>query len=353
MLLKNIKTLLLLAVLMILSSFTLFADCNMNDNLSEGLILDGGHLVFNYNNIHTNGRFGILAYPESFFKNLLTPGLDFDYVDIENNGFAEFAGWYQAFNMGIGRHGIDIYDSNFGEGNDDYLMMNLKFNTVLYTEMPSVDAQGIKVDGDPFNEWININNEGEYDHLYPGNLNYWITDIENDTEIMLTSAATSIGQGNYSIAETTLQSLINLFPGYKEASTAVYYLFHIEDLTDKDYMGLIAYLESLNPPANSPLEMAIKNIITKSYMKDKNYLAAIEHLEYIIANSEDPDEVILALIKEGYCYLELSDEGERALPEHCTIKTKTINSYQAKVRELDIAKEEAHKFAIVSAQQKM
>jgi len=37
------------------------------------------------------------------------------------------------------------------------------------------------------------------------------------------------------------------------------------------------------------------------------------------------------MIDEGYCYLELADEGERALPDNCTVKTATLDDYQAKV----------------------
>ena len=41
------------------------------------------------------------------------------------------------------------------------------------------------------------------------------------------------------------------------------------------------------------------------------------------------------MIDEGYCYMELADEGERALPVNCTVKTATLDEYQAKVRELE------------------
>jgi len=41
------------------------------------------------------------------------------------------------------------------------------------------------------------------------------------------------------------------------------------------------------------------------------------------------------MIDEGYCYLKLSESGDKALPVNCRVKTATFDDYQAKVRELE------------------
>ncbi len=306
--------------------------CDFFDNSGEGVKLDGAYLEFYHNNIYNNDRFGLLAYPTTTFNGEFTI-YEFDYVDIENNGYAEYAGWYETFNMGSDITGIDIYDSDFSTGTDTYLMMYLGFNETNDPPDPRADIQGVEVNGTSIVDWIS---QYEYVHLFPNNENAWDIGHEiSDERLMLYSAANDMGLGNYSTAELTLQSLISTYPLSQEAGTAVYYLYHLEGLTDCDYPALITYLESLEPESESPLENAVDVIITKSYMKDNDYLTAIDRLEYVIEYSQDPDEVIMAMIDEGYCYLELSDEGERSLPAICTIKTSTIDSYQSTVKALE------------------
>jgi len=284
-------------------------NCDIMYNNSSGVRLDGAYLEFHHNDIKFNNNFGIIAFPLTLFNGELTE-YEFDFINIQDNGYAEYVGWQSTFNMGIDRTDIDVVDTD-----DGILLMNLNWDGET-----EVDIRGTNITS--------------YVHLFPTNSNAWDYDDGGITpeEEMLYAAASDMGNGNYTSAEQTLQLLISDYPLTKEAGTAVYYLYHLENLTAQDFSGLREYLENISTVYSTPLEMAIKKIITKTFMKDKEYLIAIDLLETVIANSQIPDEVISAMIDQGYCYLELADEGERGLPVNCTVKTATLDEYQAKVR---------------------
>ncbi|MDO9576814.1 MAG: FlgD immunoglobulin-like domain containing protein [Candidatus Cloacimonadales bacterium] len=292
-------------------------NCDFLFNNGAGLTLNGIVVSeFTENNIVENTGFGMLCYPttEFFYTNT------FNNIVISDNGYAEYIGWEDTYEMQNPNADITISESSYGTGSDQYLLMNLNWNGTT-----PVDISGTNI------------TSADLPHLFPSDPNAWSFgggEIPNE-KLMLYSASSDIGNGDYTAAEQTLQSLISTYPLSKEAGTAVYYLYHLESLTDKDFSGLREYLENISTVSGTSLEMAIKKIITKTYMKDKEYLIAIDLLETVIANSQLPDEVIAAMIDEGYCYLELSESEERGLPVNCTIQTATLDEYQAKVRELE------------------
>lgn len=294
-------------------------NCKFNYNNGDGIKVNGvAFSEFSDNFIEVNTGFGMLCYdgttfdPEMFF-NLL----------ISNNGYAEYVGWHNTFEMEDPDADITILDGDFGLGSDQYLLMNLKWDP---TE--SIDISGTNITNDT--------------HLYPENpelpaIQAWIFSqggIAGSKEL-LDSATIDFANQNYSSAKQTLYQLLADYLNSPEAVSAVYYLYHIENLADADFSGLRDYLIGLNVEEDTYLYSTIKKISAKTLMKEKDYIAAIDLLESIIINSELPDEVILAMIDQGYCYLELADEGERGLPVNCTIKTATLDKYQAKVRELE------------------
>ncbi|MDP8202413.1 MAG: T9SS type A sorting domain-containing protein [Candidatus Tenebribacter burtonii] len=286
-------------------------NCDITYNNTNGVRLNGAHVEFHHNIIKYNNNFGMLCFDGTLFIG----DFPFDNINIQDNGYAEYAGWQSTFNMGEDRTDINLVDTD-----DGLLLMNLNWD-----DSTEVDIRGTNI------------TSADLPYLFPSDPDAWTFGGGGITpeEELLYAAANDMGNGNYTTAEQTLQLLISDYPLTKEAGTAVYYLYHLENLTAQDFSGLREYLENITPPSNSSLEMAIKKIITKTYMKDKEYLIAIDLLETTINNSQIPDEVISAMIDQGYCYMELADEGERGLPANCTIKTATLDEYQAKVRELE------------------
>lgn len=290
--------------------------CYFKYNEDSGVKLNGSTVEFHNNVIENNDYYGMLCYPGTTFFG----EFPFDTVTIDNNGYAEYLGWQNTYNMGKERSGILISDNSYGSGSDNYLLFNPNWDGINEVDISGID---------------NIDSS-DIAHLYPSNLNAWkFGSGVPDQKEMLNNAANEIANGQYPEAELILQDIIDDYPLTLEAGTAVYYLYYLENLTDEDFSGLRNYLQSLTVTINTSLEKAIEKVITKTYIKDKDYVTAIDRLETIINNSQIPDDVIMAMIDEGYCYMELSDEGERGLPVNCSVRTASLDEYQAKVRDLE------------------
>lgn len=288
--------------------------CNVNSNNGDGIKPNNVTFeYFNDNQIEENSSFGMLCYDGTLFYDNR-----FNDILIRNNGFAEYAGWQTTFEMEHSTANITISDNNYGSGSDNYLLMNVNWDGVN-----AVDIRGTNITS--------------VDHLFPTNNDAWILSggIISEAKELLDSAAIDFANEDYENAKQTLHQLLSEYLYSKEAVTAIYYLYHIENLSTEDFAGLRDYLLALNVDEQTHIYDTIKKVSAKTLMKEKDYVTAIDLLETVITNSQIPDEVIMAMIDEGYCYLELADEGERSLPSNCTIKTATIDSYQAKVKELE------------------
>lgn len=303
------------------STTSTIKNCNINYNNGDGVKPNGVTFSeFSNNYIEENTGFGMLCYDGTLF----TGFYPFNNVTINDNGFAEYAGWHDTFEMEDTDANISISDGDYGSGSDQYLLMNLKWDP---TE--SVDISG-----------TNITNDS---HLYPQNpdppaTQAWIFSQGGITgsKQLLNTASIDFTNEDYDSAQQTLYQLLDEYLYSKEAVTAVYYLYHIESLSTEDFAGLRDYLLALTVDEDTHIYDTIKKVSAKTLMKEKDYVSAIIELEDIIINSDLPDEVISAMIDEGYCYLKLSESGDRALPENCTIKTATLDEYQARVREMEM-----------------
>ena len=290
-------------------------NCNFMYNNSDGVIINNVSVEFYNNNIENNSRFGMVCYDGTFF----TDEFPFNNINIKDNGLAEYAGWQNTFRMDNPDADITIEDSDYSYGYDQYLLVD-----ILWDGINPVDISGTNI------------TVSDLPHLIPSDPDAWTLGVDVPVErLMLYSASNDMSNGNYTAAEQTLQQIIVNYPLTQEAGTAVYSLYHLENITDQNFPGLRNYLENISAITDTPLEKAAEKIITKSYMKDKDYIAAIDRLETVINNSQIPDEVIMAMIDQGYYYLKLEESGYKAEPENCTVKTTTLDEYQAKVRELE------------------
>ena len=287
-------------------------NCYFLNNSDDGVKLNAVAFYDFYNNeIEDNSGFGMLCYDGTLF--------DYDEfydISIIDNGFAEYVGWQSTFQMANPNANITIEDTNYGSGSDYYLLMNVKWD-----EINPVDICGTNITS--------------VDHLFPTDSGAWTFSGEiTGSEELLNDAAIDFANQDYESAQQTLHQLLSEYLYSKEAVTAVYYLYHIENLSTEDFAGLRDYLLALNVDEETHIYDTINKVSAKTLMKEKDYVAAIDLLETIIINSELPDEVISAMIDEGYCYLKLSESGDRALPINCTVKTATFEEYQARVREI-------------------
>ncbi len=288
-------------------------NCKINYNSGDGVKPNGVTFSqFANNIIEENTGFGMLCYDGTIFDQF-----EFSELMIRNNGYAEYAGWQTTFSMSENGANITFADTSYGSGSDYYLLMNLKWD-----EENPVDIGGTNITS--------------IERLFPTDSEAWtLSGGITGSEQLLNNAALDFANQNYNSAQQTLYQLLSDYLYSKDAITAVYYLYHIECLSTENYAGLRDYLVALNVIEDTHIYDTIKKITAKTLMKDEEYLASITELEEIIVNSELPDEVISAMIDQGYCYLKLSESGNRGLPEKCTVRTKTLDEYQAKVRELE------------------
>jgi len=289
-------------------------NCVIKYNTGDGIKLDSVPFdEFNNNTIENNTGFGMMCYVGTEF----TGNLPFNSITIRNNGFAEYTGWQTTFEMDDYDAGIIIGDNNYGTGSDYYLLMNLNWD-----EENPVDIRGTNITA--------------IDHLYPTNSDAWTHSPQiTGAKELLNSASFDYANENYESAKQTLYQLLSEYLYSPEAINAVYYLYYIENLTEEDFTDLRDYLINLNVDEETYLYTVIKKVSAKTLMKEQDYITAIAELEDMIINSELPDEVISAMIDQGYCYLKLSESGDRAEPEYCTVRTKTLDEYQEKVKELE------------------
>lgn len=289
-------------------------NCVVHNNDGYGVKLNGGSFNFTNNQISSNSSYGMLCYDQTIF-------LEFNDNMLLNNGAgrAEYAGWQSTYLMGDINANIFIIDSQHGSGAGEYLATIIGWDGVN-----PVDVRGTNL--------VSSN----LPNLYPSNSAAWIFNrgVSPAKELLL-SASSDIENDNIPDAIATFKQLTAEYSTSTEAALAVYSLYHINNQNNQDYSNLRSYLESLTPAINTPLYKAKKDIIAKCYMKDGDYLSAINLLEEIIQTSQINDNAIAAMIEQGYNYLKLSQVDEKSLPTSCTITATNLNDYQARVKELE------------------
>lgn len=288
-------------------------NCNFQYNGDNGLTTNSVTIAeFNYNVIKENTKFGMLCYDGTVFDRD-----EFKYITLSNNGLAEYAGYHTTFKMENLSANIMVDDDNYSGGLDNYLLMNLNWN-----ETDAVNIKGTNI--------------YSLDNLYPTNSLAWtyFPQITGSQEL-LNLAEIDFANENYTDARVLLYEILDDYLYSPEAIAACYYLYHIEVKTSTNCGQLRTYLDGLKIDTKEPIYNVVQMIYAKTLIKDNEYAIAIDILEDIVLNSDVPDEVITALIDQGYAYLQLLESGERALPTRCSAKVTSFKEYQAKVRELE------------------
>lgn len=297
-------------------SESIIDDCNVYYNSGNGIKIDDMSInSFANNDISYNTGHGMYCLNGGFF--IGTPPIED--LTISNNGLVEYIGTQDTYAMGSLADNINISDSNFGSGCDNYLLWNINWD-----QSTPVDIRGTNIIS------------SQISHLYPSNASAWTFGRDNspESELMLI-AKQYIGEEDYENAVTVLKSIIGSYQQSNEAVAAINFLYQIENLTDYDFTSLRNYLIALAIESSDFLFDAVQSTIGKTYMKDNNYAAAIDCHEYLINHSQNNQVVLSAMIDQGYCYLLLSESNVRDIPTDCTVKTSTFDSYQQFVNDLD------------------
>ncbi|MFA7058012.1 MAG: T9SS type A sorting domain-containing protein, partial [Candidatus Cloacimonadales bacterium] len=282
-------------------------------NNGIGVKLNNPNLKFINNQVIDNNSYGMLCYDGTVFYG----HEGFKNITLSDNGSAEYASWQNTYRMANINANINITESNFGNGADNYSAMIIAWDGVR-----PVNVQGTNLTSNVL------------PHLFPSDANAWVFNrAPTRPETLLIDASNDIVEGNTAVATTTLKQIIAEYSTTDEAASAVYYLYHLNNCDENNFKSLRNYLETITPIIDTPLYKAQKSIIAKCYMKDEDYLSAINMLEEIIQDSQVNDDVIAAMIEQDYNYYKLSQINERSLPTSRSIET--LQDYQDRVRELE------------------
>jgi len=304
--------------------------CEFKNFGTTALMVYGTDIDIEYANIHDNWYAGIyIAYQtdensESIIKNSL----------IQNNGrdgiyFNDYWLKYLSSNTISDNGGHGVYSR------DGLVLIDIDDNTIKNnagTEFIGESNFFLKlVDGTNLIEETSRNNQGPWSQYVLAALD-WIngndpidvsgntiphTDplkfyptinafdfIGGDTPTIegeqLNLALGMVSDESYETAKPVLEDIISTYPESNEAGTALRTLYYIENQTDKDFSELRNYLVTIQASDSSALAKTITDVEIKTYMKEKNYLSAINKIEDNIQTLTNDDEIIYAMIDEAY-----------------------------------------------------
>jgi len=109
-------------------------------------------------------------------------------------------------------------------------------------------------------------------------------------------------------------------------SLAIDFLYLIERATESDYASLREYLDLKIPLENMVPYLEKEAVKTQCYIKEEDYLSAIQRLQLVINNPISVADSLYALIDQSYCLYKYASEGAKSLP-NCSATTTNIKSY--------------------------
>jgi len=133
-------------------------------------------------------------------------------------------------------------------------------------------------------------------------------------------------QGEFGLAQDIMKQIIEAFPDSTITSLAIDFLYLIERATESDYASLREYLDLKIPLENMVPYLEKEAVKTQCYIKEEDYLSAIQRLQLVINNPISVADSLYALIDQSYCLYKYASEGAKSLP-NCSATTTNIKSY--------------------------
>jgi len=133
-------------------------------------------------------------------------------------------------------------------------------------------------------------------------------------------------QGEFSMAQDIMKQIVEAYPDSMITASAINYLYLIERATENDYASLREYLDLKIPFENMAPYLEKEAAKTQCYIKEEDYLSAIQRLQLVINNPISVADSLFALIDQSYCLYKYASEGGKALP-NCSATTTSIKSY--------------------------
>ncbi len=274
----------------------------------SGIMTYNSTVYFFENHLHNN-QVGVKLFNNSnnaFFGNYEAETNDETNFLTDNGSYELYASpgsfpWYFRYN-------VIIDEDNLGNPTDP----------MIYWEAPPppIPLKDIR-----YNCW-GTNFDPEED-LYPGFMVYptWCPGEggNKSSEIALQTfldGKEHFENEEYADAESTFESVIELYPVTQYASTAMKELFALEKFTDNDYNTLKQYYETNDSiQVDTVLTKLATFLANKCEIEMENWQTAIDHYEDIIDNPETTADSIFAIIDLGYTYFLMGDSTNRSVAQ--------------------------------------
>ena len=231
-------------------------------------------------------------------------------VLLENNSGAEIFSTYSGFPIfnPSGSSGINqIIDNGYiDETLDKYYLMAL---------------------GAPQNGSIHLLNTS-IDHsnnvrFYPSINCYTFYGNLSSASRILANAMNLLTEYEYYPCLDSLKLIIETYPDTKEAKSALGLLPYVDKAINADNTSLIQYLDSIS---GEYLDDDIIDSKILSFIYNKDYISAINNLEFIMQNPPTDYKLLAAMLDEAYCYYLSTIEGKGNVLE-CTVMPKNRVDY--------------------------
>ncbi len=292
---------------------------SFTDNNDDALFIAEMNLRINQNTISDNGRQGIWGYRGGF--------ADVRANTVSNNGGTEILGSGSVF--------INMRQT---EHEDRNIVTDTGFDPIIIPSIPdfwdpdemdvyviarSDLGREVDVTGNEFTPHPSIHPE----RYYPSVRDFIFDGRAFSAQELFDAGLAAYGYSVYTTAKNNFTNLVTSYPESNEAVASLIYFLYIASKTDKDYKAMRQELNALVSKDYPDLYKEKERVVTESFMYEKNYIEAIARLEEVIIEPDTRIDSVMALADQGYCYVQLAESGTRALPNKCTVKTKTIEEY--------------------------
>ncbi len=142
---------------------------------------------------------------------------------------------------------------------------------------------------------------------------YWVLGQSLQTtpdEDLYNTAYSNFEIGNYGVAKSQYQLLIELYPKSIYAQAAMKDLFKLEENSTENYVGLQEFYTSNDSINNdSTLSKLAGILVNDCNIKLENFPEAVTYYENVIKNPDSEVDSIFAVIDLGYVYTLLGEQG--------------------------------------------
>ena len=261
----------------------------INDNIDDGIELYNSHAYLNLNNIRDNNGDGISLHDNSFVSLTGNKGAHFvsETQRLRDNGMYELFTDEGSFPEKFRWNAI-IDEDNESDGYE-----------LVYCETDVSNEKDVR-----YNYWgSEANFHPEHDFYPPEDYSYlpvfYLEDDEEEIgsdELLFSSAETNFEQGNFTVAKSEYQQVIEQYPESKFAKASIKQLFSVEEYATYDYFALKQYYRTNNIILNNPdLNKLADFFANKCDIKIENWQTAVDWFEYKIQNPESFADSLYAL----------------------------------------------------------